>query len=353
MSARALALLGMAVVSLSACSSSSDGDAASTTTVVTTTTTTTTTATTTTVLEARDLPSCGDRTSYSTVPDWKLGSIPDGWKVDHAKTSVNRYAGEDLGGYDTATASTLAAVDADGRVVETVEVTRFPDLDRFEPQPGGSAGHAYEASASSVRGHGGTVGRLINRSNVVGFVTARWIEGGVGWIASGLDDPDALLAALDPLDLSTDVVSDPTGRFTVLGSTIVSSPEDRDTSIELIGADETDLDGTVPSVTIEITDVPDGATGLAVGSAPAGRSETVLAEHDGRTVLTADHWIAGSLPDGSRISIDDRTVTLTADDLLGLLDAVVPVSDDDPYEGPLTPAWYGSTGEAEGPCTET
>ena len=297
-----------------------------------------------------ELPPCGDQTSYSTIPDWMIEGVPEGLRLHYAKTVVNRYEGGSLG-FDTATDHQLAAVDADGKVVEVLRVTHFPDLEKWEPEPGMSAGHAYDEMRSSVRGHEGTAGRVVNRSDPIGSITARWVEDGAGWIAGGPDDVDALLAALDPLEITSDGISDPSGRFTELGSAPVLQPETRETRIELLGAEENAVTGSEPALTITIERGPEGATGLTYLPSHWGYKGAVLSEHDGRPMLSAGRTLITTLPDGSAISIQDGTSTLSQEDLVRLVDGVVRVTEDRPYTGVLIPEWYDSS-VADQRCAE-
>ena len=91
-----------------------------------------------------------------------------------------------------------------------------------------------EAHLDSVRGHPGQIAHWINRGDPVGEQVAEWTEGGVSWTATSGLDVQALGTALARLQLQRDHVTDPSGRFRVLGSDVgPHAGRERTTDLEI------------------------------------------------------------------------------------------------------------------------
>lgn len=183
-----------------------------------------------------------------------------------------------------------------------------------------------------VRGVPGEVYRRINRGDSYGEIVALWDEGGSSWLAGGgapsvAAGVEAFAAALDPLELSGDEVTDPTGRLDLLGATPwVRSARSAGFTLSTPDASVFDL----PVVTVRVDPAADGAVGLpslATGQdATYGLIDGRPASFDGRGAITlADD---GSL--ATATIAGDRAGGLTGRDLVPMLQSLRAVDHDDP-----------------------
>lgn len=340
----------------------------STTTTATTTTDTTTTDTTTEAtpdpLVGRTLPSelmaCAGDDSYRTLTDWLPGVVPTGLSLDWAHTTVNRIDPAAAG--PQGSTFTLAEITAD-RLGDVVRLRRS-DPAGFELDPSAQAGFSSDDEGiDSVRGLPGRIVRTVNRGDPIGVLSARWIEAGAAWSAWSIEmTPEALAAALAPLDLDAELPSDPTGRFQLVGrSGPQPEAESRETTIEFTSA-RTGLPAA--PLKIVVRSVPPGAEGLlelppafgTTGEVPPGFEDVPVPDGwrtldvDGRQLWRNGPAVRSSLADGSQLEIS-ALIELTDEQLVQLIQGLERVSSDDPrlVDLPVVPAYWEGT---DGLCRE-
>ena len=296
-----MAAVVVAAALAAGCGSSEDTAGSATTTAVEVSSTTIEDRTDATVpgystWDVASLQSCDGLTDYSTPPNWlvedPVGLVLDGASSEHSISEVPSDTPA-----STATEFLLAERGPDDRLVSTMVVVRD-----VGPAVGFYDSPVDDVVVDSVRRRPGTVARYTNRGDSEGTVTATWSEGGVEWAArTRTGTPQDLASALEPLELDGGVVSDPSGRFEVIGdSPVTVSAENRRTIIEL-GPDPGDA-GAVAAVGIEIRPRAEGASGVTASNGlqdfPSG-PEARIVEVDGRTVLTDPVRAMIALPDGS------------------------------------------------------
>jgi hypothetical protein len=317
---------------------------------------------------ADQLPPCGARTSYRTTASWSPEHVPEGFELEHAHDTVNLQA-EQPGGEPHGVGEFVLVDVRSGVYHAGLRVSRW-STDGFELDPGRMAGHVTIDRIDGVRGQAGNVERVVNRGDAWGHSVARWIEYDVGWVASSAElQPPELADVLASLSISAEAVSDPAGRFEVVGrrsNAPMGALRETELGFGLHGRPSTSS----PPLTVTITEQPEGSSGLVgrlPGAPPApGAIETAVSELDGRAVLFSFGATLTSLPDGSSVIVqtsappgldeDGRLVPnptdITPEQVRELISGLVRVELDDPRlsEVSLTPPWW--SGYPDGFCRE-
>lgn len=279
---------------------------------------TTTPSSTTTAIDAATvlnaLPACAETVStepaawvYLTLPDWVPGDLPARFELTDAQTygPATNPSGDEADQVVPQTEWLLAELDGD-RVVSIIRVVRGvvadPNGYGFEQAP-------ESPVLDSVRGRPGRIFTSTSRSDPIGARVAEWTEGGDHWRADSLLGAEELAAALEPLSIHGDDLTDTTGRFQVLGR---SEPVPTDQGIgdrlttltitERNGPGELDL-----NLEVQIEKPPSGLEGLLHPTVEPG---WFMTEIDGRPAIRsaperndARTFVVTTLADGSLLSI--------------------------------------------------
>lgn len=278
-----------------------------------------------------DLPPCPapspDSAGYTTVGTWLPTTMPDGLVLESASSSVAT-SNLDAPVPEGSRTFLLAEVADDGRVGQVLRVTRNGAGDE---QPGFGAA-PDEPTLDRVRGVPGEVYRRINRGDSYGEIVAVWDEGGASWQAGGGAPSveagvEAFAAALEPLELSDDGVTDPTGRFELLGATPWATSA-RSASVTLSTPDATVFD--LPVVTVRVDPTVEGLEGLpSLATGPGATYELI----DGRPASFDQFGAITRTDDGSVATAEisrESAGSLTGRDLVPMLQSLRAVDHDDP-----------------------
>lgn len=286
----------------------------------------TTSAGTTSVDALADLPICetlppsqNPGWEYRTLPDWVPAGLPDRVELTDAWTYGPSTMPADLY-VDQSDNTRWTLVERDGdRVVAAIDLLRGA-TDATPPGPREKPGGPI---VTSVRGHPGRISRWINPGDMVGTPLARWTEEGSIWEARSALEVDQLGDALAPLVFEGDDISDPTGRFEVLGRRRTDATnadvDSRQTTLEL--TDLTETGEPARDIVVSIENRPPGLDGLLAPSVAPGSQTFVL---EGRPALQTSSerldpnaYLYTTLADGSLVSIrwsNHGTTTTSGDD---------------------------------------
>ena len=249
---------------------------------------------------------CGDLPNHRTRPLWLPGAVPDGLSL--ASGGTERYESQESSPTE-AHAYTLLETAEGGVVRSSLRII----------EGGAAAPHsqpvAEEPGLTSVRGEPGSIQTYVDRSNRP-WVQALWTEGGRQWSASAGSDlgVDGLAVALEPLDLESGGVSDPTGRYQVVAGDVVAAGDrtvGRFTTSLALDPHGSDVD---PLVLIQVDERGPGAFGPG-GSLPGDPLSAV--QVDGRWVVSSPMGASVGLEDGSSATALLRTSVALAQSQAG------------------------------------
>ncbi len=251
--------------------------------------------------DAAALAPCGDLSNHRTRPLWMPGALPDGLVL--ASGGSERYESQESAPMDYRH-RTLVEIAEDGAVRSSL------NLVEGGAAPPQSQPVTEDPGLTSVRGHPGSIQTYINRSNQP-WVQALWIEDGQPWSAAAPRElgVDGLAAALEPLVLESDGVSDPTGRFQVVAGGAVPAGDrtvGRFTTSLALDPHGSDVD---PLVLVQVEERGPGAFGP--GSASLGDDLSAV-QIDGRWVVSSPMGATVGLEDGSSATAMLRTSTALA-----------------------------------------
>lgn len=285
-------------VPFAACGRDDAADSAasgSTSTVAPTSTAPSTSAPPTTA--AASLPDCPrDGTDYTTTTDWVTRDLPTGVRLAQASTTFVGPTDAPAPPFVTVLVGPPAdpppeLAGADISYLSSVIV------ERHVPSEPIAQTDVWGFTTVTVRGVDGRVRRDQSRGGL-GPVTALWDEAGFTWAGSSPNlDAAALVAVLDGLDLSGDVVSDPSGDHRTVGSgPAVASGPARVTSLQVNVDGERPEDARVLYLYIDPsapgTDGPNRLPG------PVG----LVTEVDGRVLLIGGEALT-TTDDASQVSV--------------------------------------------------
>jgi len=279
-----------------------------------------------------------DGTDDTTTTDWVTRDLPDGVRLAQASTTI-------VGATDAPAppfVTVLVGPPTDpppGLAGADIPYLSSVTVERGVPSEPSARGDAWALTTVTVRGVDGRVGRSQSRGGL-GPVTAFWDGAGVTWAGSSPNlDAAALVAVLDGLDLSGDVVSDPSGAYRTVGSgaTVALGPA-RVTSLEVHVDGERPEDARVLYLRIDPsapgTDGPTRLPGGGVGS---------VTEVDGRVLLLGGEAVT-TTDDASQVSVrvydgQSRPVSLDATAVDAIRTAVAALHRREPSDEALVAAF--------------
>ena len=275
-----------------------------------------------------------------------------GFSIGDAFTTLP--GGLPAGGGATGTTFLLAERGPRDVLVATVALAPLPNGAIDHSQLSGSSVATDEPVLSSVRGHPGQVAHWVNRGDSIGGRQAIWEEGGVRWTASSELRVADLAAALEPLEITTEGVRDPSHRFEVVGTQAASEPlakTVRTTEISLYRSE----DGRhLYPIIITIKPPTPGSTGVT--ALPRLGPGAAMRDLDGaRLVVGGTDSAAGFaetrgpeirtlLDGGSRVDLDAgvQLTPVAENDLIATVVGLRRVANEDPRLEAVLPRYRGS-----------
>lgn len=293
------------------------------------------------------LPPCDGLGVAEGPPRWLPAVVPDGLRLADGAARLHTANGPVDPSLVGATSYTLAELGAAGELRSTFVLERGGS-----PTERSTYDSAAGEALSEVRGRPGEVARWINRGDPYGAVEAAWDEDGEHWRAraqASPADPDGgpswtpseLAAVLAGLELTRSSVSDPSGRFVVVGrSTHDGDTAHRSTVLSFVP------DGSVPGAAplhVEISERPAGSSGLPALWEVALDPLATVVTVEGVPVASSPNVAVGTVADGSTVraavngswgpvdgQMQPSWTSPTVDDLRALVVGLVAVAADDP-----------------------